>query len=391
MAKKAAVGVERELRLDHLVAALIVAEERFRPLAGPFDRPADPFRRPGHQREFRIEGIAGAEIAADVARHHPHRRRRNAEHARQLVLLPHHPAAAGVERVAAALLVIGADGGAGIERHAGDALHPGLQGHHVGGLRKGRGGRGGIAHVGVDADVGDLVVEPRCAGLRRGRGRGHRLQRLVVDRHPLGGVLGGRQSLRHHHHDGVADEADAVGRQDRMRRHAVRGAVAVLERDVGGRSERRRMVRDRLEPVGDRVGPGEHRQHAGQRARRLRVDRADAGMRVRRAQHDRAGLAGQRKIVAVGAAAGEETHVLLAGQRLSDRYGHGRASTPAKAQLYVVSCVFRVHSPSSSLARIPSSRNSSSASATSRPSRLPSASMICAKYIGPLSSACRTV
>src|SRR6266511_3208325 len=65
--QKAAVGVERKLCLDDLVAALVVAEEGFRALAGPFDRSADASCGPGDQREFRIEDVAGAEIAADVA------------------------------------------------------------------------------------------------------------------------------------------------------------------------------------------------------------------------------------------------------------------------------------------------------------------------------------
>ena len=50
------------------IAALIVAEERLAALAGPFHRPPEPPRRPGHQRELGIERVAGAEIAADVAR-----------------------------------------------------------------------------------------------------------------------------------------------------------------------------------------------------------------------------------------------------------------------------------------------------------------------------------
>jgi hypothetical protein len=52
---------------------------------------------------------------------------------------------------------------------------------------------------------------------------------------------------------------------------------------------------------------------------------------------------------------------------------------------------FNIHSPVSRRESTPCSRNSSSASATSRPSLVPRRSMICAKYLGPLSSACRAV
>ena len=62
-----ALVVERELGFDDEIARLIVAQERFVALADPFHRPAELVRRPGDQREFRIDHAARAEIAADVA------------------------------------------------------------------------------------------------------------------------------------------------------------------------------------------------------------------------------------------------------------------------------------------------------------------------------------
>ena len=59
------------------------------------------------------------------------------------------------------------------------------------GARERRLGRRDVADVGVDADVGRLIVEPRRARLRpRPACRDHRLERLVVDDDQLGGVLG---------------------------------------------------------------------------------------------------------------------------------------------------------------------------------------------------------
>src|SRR5215472_17350799 len=46
-----------------------VGGERVMPIADPIDRPSDPSRRPGNQREFRTGAVADAEIAADIARH----------------------------------------------------------------------------------------------------------------------------------------------------------------------------------------------------------------------------------------------------------------------------------------------------------------------------------
>src|SRR6266511_891501 len=62
---------------------------------------AQPLRRPGDQRELRIEAVAGAEVPADLARHDPHRALRHAEGAREVALVAHHAARARVEGVAA--------------------------------------------------------------------------------------------------------------------------------------------------------------------------------------------------------------------------------------------------------------------------------------------------
>ena len=76
---------------DEEIAPLVIAQEGFLTVARPLDRTADASRRLGDQRELRIDGIAGAEIAADVAGHHPNVIGRDAEDARELVLLPTTP------------------------------------------------------------------------------------------------------------------------------------------------------------------------------------------------------------------------------------------------------------------------------------------------------------
>ncbi len=67
--QKAAVLVERQLGRHREIARLVVGLEIFAALASPFDRPADPLRGPGDDREFRVEAAAGAEIAADILHH----------------------------------------------------------------------------------------------------------------------------------------------------------------------------------------------------------------------------------------------------------------------------------------------------------------------------------
>jgi len=65
--EEAAALVEGELRLGGQVAAVEVGDERVTAVADPLDRPPDPSRRPGNQREFRTGAVADAEIAADIA------------------------------------------------------------------------------------------------------------------------------------------------------------------------------------------------------------------------------------------------------------------------------------------------------------------------------------
>ena len=67
-----ALLVQRQLQRDRLVAALIVAGEGLRAFAGPLHRAAEALGRPYHQRELRIEGVARAVVAADVAAFDPH-------------------------------------------------------------------------------------------------------------------------------------------------------------------------------------------------------------------------------------------------------------------------------------------------------------------------------
>ena len=93
--QKPAVSVDRELHLEGLIAALVIGGEGFAPLAGPFDRPADPLRRPNDQGKFRIECVPGPIIAADIARDHANRSLRHAKNAGKFALLPHRAAAAG--------------------------------------------------------------------------------------------------------------------------------------------------------------------------------------------------------------------------------------------------------------------------------------------------------
>ena len=141
----------------------------FAAVAGPFDRPADPPRRPGDDREFRVEAAARPEIAADIVHDHARLFGRHAQHHREVAPRADRAAGAGVERVAAGRRVELADRGARLHRHPGDALHPGVEADDMRGAGEGRVGRGGVADLAVEDDVGAVPPRPRRAGLGGGR------------------------------------------------------------------------------------------------------------------------------------------------------------------------------------------------------------------------------
>jgi hypothetical protein len=85
-------------------------------------------------------------------------------------------------------------------------------------------------------------------------------------------------------------------------------------------------VRDRLQPVCQEVGAGEHRKHAVDGARFVGRDRTDVRMRVWRSHHRRVRLARQVEVVAEAAAAGEEAQVLLPPDVAADPDAHAKTS-----------------------------------------------------------------
>ena len=152
--EETAVGVERQLGVDREIAALVVAEERLLPLAGPFHRAAEAPRRPGDQREFRDRSVAGAEIAADLARDDAHRVLRHAEDRRQARASGaprrrcRHRACSGRSRRRRTPIAARGSIGTPVTRWIQVSSRD-----HVRGARERRLGRRGIADIGVDADV----------------------------------------------------------------------------------------------------------------------------------------------------------------------------------------------------------------------------------------------
>ena len=66
-----AVGIERQLGLGDVVAAMGVGEEALAALGGPLDRPAEPLGGEQADALLGVDEDLGAEAAADVGRDHP--------------------------------------------------------------------------------------------------------------------------------------------------------------------------------------------------------------------------------------------------------------------------------------------------------------------------------
>ncbi len=337
--EEAAVFVQRQLGARDQVAAGIVAERHLRPRAGPFHRPADALRRPEHERELGIERVARAVATADVARDHAEAGVRQAEGGRQLALEAVHALPAGIERVAPARRVIGADGGARLHRHAGHAVVDDLQPRDMG--RTGEGRRDGL-HVPlpvVDAEVArpvfprPIVPQQRRVGFQRGQRIDHRRQGLQDHAHMLGGVLRLRRRLGHHHRDRLADPAHLVAGEQVYSRIVDRRAVAVAKLDILRVAPRRQ----RLHAVGLQVGRGQHRQHAGHRRRRFRLDRHEDAVRLVRAPKGGISLPGHVQIVGIRAPPCQQPRVLDPRDRgadtrsLADRPVRHRSFLPSAA------------------------------------------------------------
>jgi len=316
--QEAALFVQRQLDPRHQIASLVVGEKRLRARRGVFDRAADFFGRPQGQAEFDEDPVAGAEIAADVVGQDAQPLRRDAENRRELALLAHRAAAAGMQRVAAGRGVVLGNRGARLERHAGHPADMEVLGDDVIGRRKRLVGRRAIAEPGVDRDVvRHLVPQRRRARLHGVLRMQHVGKGLVVDRDRLGGIerLGGR--LGHHHGDRFADMARLVGGQQHMRSDEYRLAAGGGQLHVVfclGQG----IVRDRGELVGEAIGAGEDPEHARHGARACRVDPEDAGVRVGRAHHRGKCLARELEVVAEAALAGHQARVLVARDRLAD-------------------------------------------------------------------------
>ncbi len=280
------------------------------PVLDPFDRaPEQPGRR-HHRDVLGIDAELRPEAAADVRGGdaqpvviEPDERGQRVE---QIVrLLGRGPDRDGV---------VGAmefgDDAAALDRMAGAAMLPQRLAHHVLCARERRRDVA-VAHLVGSYDVGgELPAHRRRAGLRGLPAIRDRRQRLVIDLHQGGRILGHIAIVREHDRDRLA--------------HI--GHLAVRERKGPQFVERRPRIRaahhpplrqHRLEIV-----EGEHRMDARQCARGGGRDLSDQRVRMRAANESRVQHAAHRHIVDEAAASAQQRFVLETQDSRSDQGGH---------------------------------------------------------------------
>ena len=304
------VLVERELGMDFLLAALRVDDERFLPVAEPFDRPAELLRGPGQQRVLReVEGLH-PEAAADIAGDDAQSVVLDAEMLRHRAAQAESALRADMQRVALGLRIVFGEDAARLERRDHDAVDREIERHDLRRLGESLVAFVAVAQAPIERNIARLLVpQHRRARLHRLGRIDHRRQRGVIDLDQIERVLRRGQTIGDHQRDRIADMAHFIRRQQRPAGIEEIGAVAVLER---------RDAFDAAEAGGLHIGAGIDREHAGHALCRGHIDAVDRRMRMRRAQESGIGLSRRALVIDIAAAAGDEAHILAPPHRLAD-------------------------------------------------------------------------
>ena len=158
-------------------------------------------------------------------------------------------------------------------------------------------------------------VRHLVAHFRRARRRGlpcirMRGERLVLHRDQRGRVLGNIAALGHNDRHRLADEGNLLARED--------GGRAALGLARCARAARQAKLGQHRSDVLER----QHRRDTGDGARRGGIDAADQGVRVAAPHEGALERAGQRDVVEIAPAAGQEPRILGAQDARSYEWCH---------------------------------------------------------------------
>ena len=267
------LGVERELRLGHVIAALAVAEEAFGALRDPLHGPPQPPCRPGDEHVLRVRRHLDPERPADVVGDDANPRFRDSQRPGERCEQVADALRRRPDRVPAVSgLVLGNDS-AGLHRGDDQPIVDDVEPGDVGGARECGAGRVRVPSFPVQSDVaGGGRPQLRRTRLKRGAAVDHHVQLFVVHDDPIGGIRRGAAVLRDDHRHGVADVHHPVAGEQRV--GDVDGLLAVPADHAVRLAERRDAVRRQ-------IVVRECRDHSGCRRRVRGVDGDDARVRVR--------------------------------------------------------------------------------------------------------------
>ena len=317
-----AVAADPDLHLVILLPRMVGRHQMLMTVLDPLHRTAQAHRRPRHHEVLGIELAAYAEAAAHLELDEVDQVLGMAEQvgenpAVEVRHLRHAP-----EREHARPGVVAGGEAARLHRHAGVTLdgEP-LSDAPLGGRERARRVTG-ARHQTFDDVATGRRMKNRHARIARTARVGDDRQRLPVDLDQLERVLCEIAARGDNEDDRLADVTDDPGGERRLQ---ARGRA-----DPGALSKPHRNARDRPE-----IFRGDHREDAGECARRVRAHARDPRMRMRRAQDRRVQQARHAHVGGVLAAPRQEAEILLAPHRGADhailrrvletrRWGHER-------------------------------------------------------------------
>ena len=304
--EKPAARVERQARPRMVVAAVGRSGEFLGALGDPFDRSAEPPRRPQHQHPFGVEKVLHAKAAADIGGGEPDALGRHVEHRAGKLLADRMDALAGQQQVERpGRLVPAPDRGARLDRRRHDPVVDELDLDDMGGLGERGANPFAVAALEPEAEIAGRLLPDGGRPRQQSRRRiDHGGERPIIDRDPLGRVTRRLAAFGDDQRHRIADMAHPPAGERKTWRHDQR----IDGRDLGD-------ARKRAQAVGSEIGPGRGDQHTGRAPCRRDVDPLDRGMRIGRTQHIGMRLARHHDVFDIAPAPGQKPRILKPAHR----------------------------------------------------------------------------
>ena len=297
-AEDGAVVLDGELDIERLLASGAAHGEVLVPVLDPLDGAAQHLGGGRDRNVFAVDRPLESECAADVLAEHAGAVLRHVDELRQVHAVRVRGLRGGVVRELVGRAVVVRDPTARLHGHESVPVLVQRRRHHPVGRRE-RAVDVAVAvaagRIAMDDVVAEMLEDERRVRRQPGLGRGDDGQLVVVDEHEVARILGDVARLGDHDCHRVADEADLVGCERRVRGWPV---------PVDGEVE--------VEHAGDAVEVlrQEDGDHARQLPRLRRIDGEDLRVGERAADERRVQHPRQRDVVHVLAAPREDARIL---------------------------------------------------------------------------------